>query len=477
MGKQKKNTWISYVIYGLTVFVIFCLLFESYIELPRLLLWAGRWHPMILHFPIVLLLMAILQGLMGKKIPSMLLNVAVLSALLTVITGFFLGKGVANKGDILFWHQWLGAGVALLSAFWYVLNQLWPQWHVVRRGVQFFLVLLIGIAGHYGGMVSHGEDYLALPSDTERGSLPDNPYIYQDVVNRILEDNCTSCHNANKQKGQLVLTSLEGMLKAGVSGNTLIPGEPARSELIRRLLLPGEDEEHMPPEDKQQLEQEEIEILEQWIALGASDTIRLDHLNPAQPLATLVRGLKEPDPLAKWTQLPAIADSTLLNLSTEYLTINRIARKTNALSVKVYLSPSYDPGPIVKLNRAAANIVELDLSGLPIGESELQIVASCSNLELLELDRTPITNRDLERLVLLDKLRILKVYETGIGDSSITTIKNLKNLNQIYLWNTGFSAASLDLLRNANPNLIVNSGIGKENLGSLKVVDSVCRVF
>lgn len=473
MGQKQSDTWVSYLIFGLSVFLIFCLLFESHIELPVILAWAGRWHPLILHFPIVLLLLAIFLGLIGKKVPTMLLTVAVISALITGITGFFLGKEVVNKGDLLFWHQWLGAGVAIVAAFWYTLHQLLPQWHSVKVGVQLVLLLLIGIAGHYGGMVTHGEDYLALPSDMERGPLPDNPAIYQDVVYRILEDNCTSCHNANKQKGQLILTSLEDMLKGGETGNTLIPREPAKSELIRRLLLPEDDEEHMPPEDKQQLEREEIKILEQWIALGASDTIRLDHLTPSHPLATLVRALIEPDPLEKWAQLPEIADTTLLNLSSEYLTINRIAQESNALSVNVYLSPVYDPGPIVNLARVATNIIELDLSGLPIGESELQIVASCSNLESLEIDRTPITNRDLERLAFLDKLKELKVYETSIGDSSITTIKNLKNLIHIYLWNTEISEASLDHLRNANPNLIVNSGIGKEHLSSFKVIDSV----
>ncbi len=477
MGQQQRDTWVSYVIFGLSVFLIFCLLFEKFIELPDLLAWAGRWHPLILHFPIVLLLMAVFLALTGKRVPSALLMVAVLSALLTALTGFFLGKAVANKGDLLYWHQWLGAGVALVAALWYAFRQLWPQRHLMRWGIPFLLLLLVGLAGHYGGMVTHGEDYLALPSHRERGPIPDNPYIYKDIVYRILDDHCTSCHNDSKQKGQLQLTSLGGLLRGGESGSTLVPYDPGRSELVRRLFLPADDEEHMPPEDKPQPEQEEIEILKQWIALGASDTVRLDHLAPAGPLATLVRGLMEPDPLDKWAQLPVVADSTLQHLSSEYLTINRIARNTNALSVNVYRAPVYDPDPIVNLARVAANIVELDLSGLPLGETELQMVTSCSNLERLELDRTPITDQDLGRLTELKKLLILKVYDTAIGDSSITAITNLKNLHQIYIWDTEVSAAGIDLLRSANPNLNVTSGIDEEARSYFKVKDSVATTL
>jgi len=460
MAYTSKNRWVDYAIFGLSIFLIFCLVFESYIELPVLVAWVGRWHPLILHFPIVLLLIAIFLGLTGKKIPRKLLIVAVFAALITAISGFFLGKESVAKGDLLFWHQWLGGGVALLSAIWYWLVGVQMGTSIHSKVLQIALVGLIIFTGHYGGMVTHGEDFLALPADKAQEKIPDNPLIYQHVVGRILENNCVSCHNPNKQKGQLLMTSLDEIMKGGEVGNTIVTGDPEASEIIRRLHLPMEDEEHMPPDGKKPLDDNEIEILERWIALGASDTLRLNHLEDNEPLVALVKGLMEPDPMEKWKDLPKVADSTIQNLSSDYLTINRIANNSDALSVAAYLPPEYDSKYILNLNRVAQNIVELDLSGLPIGAEEMGLVSRCINLEWLELDRTPITDTEIDTLKNLTKLRLLKVYQTDIGDKSIATLKELPNLKSLYLWETNASSKTLSDLKSAKMNLLIDNGIG-----------------
>ncbi|MGB5556069.1 MAG: c-type cytochrome domain-containing protein [Flavobacteriaceae bacterium] len=462
MAYSSKNRWVDYIVFGLSVFLIFCLLFESYIELPNLVAWVGRLHPLILHFPIVLLLIAIFLGVTGRHIPKLLMNVAVLSALLTAISGFFLGKETPIKGDLLFWHQWLGGGVALGSAIWYGLESNHMGRTLISKGIQIVLIGGILFTGHYGGMITHGEDFLALPTSTTEEKIPDNPLIYQHVVGRILKNNCVSCHNPNKQKGQLLMTSLQELLKGGEVGNTVIPGNSESSELIRRLHLPLEDEEHMPPDGKKPLEENEIRILERWIALGASDTLRLNHLENTEPLVALVRGLMEPNMLERWKALPMVADSTIQNLTSDYLTINRVANTTDALSVSAYLPPVYDPHSLLALESVARNIVELDLSGLPIGQEEMGLVAKCKNLEWLELDRTPITDVEIDSLQSLSNLTLLKIYNTTISDQSLATFKKLKNLNRLYLWNTMMTPSALEELRSIRSNLLIDTGIDDE---------------
>ena len=102
MAVENKRIWVDYTVFGLSIFLVFCLLFESYIELPNLVAWIGRWHPLVLHFPIVLLLIAIFLGLRGKDIPNNLLVVATIGTLVTAISGFFLGSENTPKGDLLF---------------------------------------------------------------------------------------------------------------------------------------------------------------------------------------------------------------------------------------------------------------------------------------------------------------------------------------------------------------------------------------
>ncbi|SDN14253.1 Uncharacterized membrane protein, partial [Kriegella aquimaris] len=456
----KKDRRVDLLIFGLSVFLVFCLIFESFLQLPDLVAWLGRWHPLILHFPIVLLLIAAFLGLTGKNVPRALLAVATVTALVTAISGFFLGKEAMEKGDLLFWHQWLGAGTALVAAVWYWLDGAGFGKTVYTKALQGLLVILVGFTGHYGGMVTHGENFLALPNEKDMdGPIPDNPLIYQHVVARILKNNCVSCHNPNKQKGELLMTNLDGLLKGGESGSTMVPGDPEKSEIIKRLHLPLADEEHMPPEGEKPLNAKEILILERWIALGASDTVRLDHLGANEPLAALIREMMVPDPMEKWAKLPKVADSTIQRLSSDYLTIGRIAGSTDALHVNMYKPPTYDPRLILDLKAISKNIVQMDLSGLPIGEKEMGLVATCENLEWLEVDRTPINDAQIQNLKNLSNLHTLKVYGTDIGDQSIAVFKNLVKLKSLYLWDTNISEVALQELRKASPVLLIDNGI------------------
>ena len=462
MAYTIKKYWVDYAIYGLSVFLLFCLVFESYIELPVVLAWLGRWHPLVLHFPIVLLIGMIFLGLTGKTIPRNLLLLTALVTLITAISGFFLGKEVVAKGDLLVKHQWLGGAVAFLTVGWYYLEG--TQWSktIYVKGLQIVLFGFIGFTGHFGGMVTHGEYFLALPQNTRQTKIPENPLIYQHVVARILKNKCTSCHNPNKQKGEFLVSSLADLLKGGEVGNTVVPGDVEKSELIKRLHLPISDEEHMPPEGKKPLEDIEIKILERWIALGASDTLRLNHLLTSEPLVGLIKDLMQPNSSEKWAQLPKVADSTLLSLTSDYLTINRVANSTNALVVSAFLAPKYNTQFIEELRRVSKNIVQLDLSGLPIGKLELGFAAQCANLEWLEIDRTPITDTEMDTLQNLTKLSLLKIHHTPITDKSLAVLNKIKSLKKLYLWETKISKRGIDELKSSNPTLIINNGIDYE---------------
>lgn len=473
MTNTAKNRWADYSILGLSVFLIFCLLFEPYIELPNLVGWLGRWHPLVLHFPIVLLLIAIFLGLTGKPIPELLLTVAVVSALITAVLGFFLGMDVPIKGDLLIWHQWLGGATALIAALWYGLYKSNLETAVYTKILQVILIGLIGFTGHYGGMVTHGEAFLALPTEEPKDKIPENPIVYQDVVYRILDSKCVACHNPNKQKGELLMTSFEQLLKGGENGPVLVAGKPEESEIIRRLHLPIEDDDHMPPDGKKPLAENEIAILEQWIALGASDTIRFNELPKSERLVGLIAAMMAPDLSEKWAKLPKVADSTLQNLASDYLSISRVASNSQALSVVFFRPPEYDPKTVIDLKRIAKNIVELDLSGLPIGLSEIEAIATFSNLERLELDKTPVEDAGVQKLSSLKNLNLLKIFDTAITDQSMPTFSELSNLKSLYLYKTKVSEGAVAALKKQRPDLLINEGIDKEVEAFFVSTDSV----
>lgn len=470
--KESNPKWMGQAILGLAVFLVFLLIFESFIALPNLVAWLGRLHPLVLHFPIVLLLMAAIMGLMGKKVPILLLGLATFSALITAITGFFLGTGPDPKGDLVFWHQWMGVGVAILAVVWYWISSHNPQGVYLIKSIQAILIVLVGITGHYGGMITHGEDFLDLPRSNKMGKIPENPLIYKDIVHRVLDINCIGCHNPNKKKGALLMTSIEELLVGGENGAAIVRGEPGNSELMKRLRLPRESEEHMPPEGKKPLSENEIQILERWIALGASDTLRLNHLDNDEPLQGLVKMMMAPKKADKWESFPLVTEGTLQNLNGEYRTVKRISANSQALSVSVFAPPQYDPQLVLELEKVANNIVELDLSGLPLGEKEMEIVGLCKNLEWLELDRTPITDLEFAKLGALPHLSVLKVYGTKITEASLPILTSYKGLHSLYLWDTPLSNSGNVALRDALPHVRIDSGIDPELITSFTEKDS-----
>ena len=81
----------------------------------------------------------------------------------------------------------------------------------------------------------------------------------------LLKSNCFSCHNPEKEKGGLDLTSREAIMAGGDNGKVLQPGKAAVSRLVQTL-QPGADP-HMPPKD--QLSPRAIAALETWVNDGA----------------------------------------------------------------------------------------------------------------------------------------------------------------------------------------------------------------
>src|SRR2546430_17296874 len=70
------------------------------------------------------------------------------------------------------------------------------------------------------------------------GILPafaDEKITYQDNVLPLIENNCAKCHNPDKKKGDLDLTSYNAALKGGGSGQVLIAGNPDSGKLFKAI--------------------------------------------------------------------------------------------------------------------------------------------------------------------------------------------------------------------------------------------------
>ncbi|WP_409013600.1 DUF1549 domain-containing protein [Dyadobacter sp. CY312] len=246
----------------------------------------------MVHFPISLLLVALVLEIIDwknksdklKEATKILVWIGAGSALIAVAFGWLLANEGDYGGDDLEIHRWAGMATAALSV---LSAYLIGRKHVSAfRSTLFLTVFGVSFAGHYGAMLTHGDDYLTsvLPSSdsklspdaqdadfvlTNAGALNDQQLQDLNVeVRTILAHNCYSCHGEAKMKGDLRLDSKEAIMKGGENGVVVVPDHPDKSELIRRISLPKGHKEAMPTKGKR-LTEKEVNVLKFWIEKGA----------------------------------------------------------------------------------------------------------------------------------------------------------------------------------------------------------------
>lgn len=445
--------FFDYSIYSLAVFLAFLLVFERFLELPFLVNWLGHWHPLILHFPIVLILVSIIQYWRKDQYFSWYLAVTTLLTLISAITGFILSLDSGVKGNLILTHQWLGIAVSFIMVIWYFFESSISRNQI--KVIQGFLVIIIVATGHFGGMVTHGQDFLSFGnSDNDMVvSLPDDPNIYTHIVQPVLDRKCVSCHNENKAKGELMLSDFARISEGGKSGSALDP----KQGILARINLPLDHEEHMPPKDEQQLAEDEFTILKKWIEGGSSENTLFSELSTTSELHGIIGQLIEQSKASSWADLPELSNDEVDGYSSDYCTVRRIYNGSDALQVLIFPHEAFNTSELKELDGISENIIDLNLSNLPISEKDIKVINGFNNLEILDVSGSSITNQSVIHLGRLEKLKTLKIYNTLLDDESIKTIGTLPNLQRLYAYETAISISGKETLQRMNPMIAVIS--------------------
>ncbi len=444
-------------IYSLVILLIFLLVFEQFLALPVLVQWIGHWHPLILHFPIVLILVTIIQYWRKDTYFSWYLGLTTLLTLVSAITGLLLSLEGVSKGELILTHQWLGITVSFLMVCWYWFFQKPLISKKYIKILQGCLVLFIILTGHLGGMVTHGEDFLTPEwAKAEKIlALTDESNVYSDFVQPILNRRCISCHNPNKNKGELILTNYASILEGGHSGLIIDTKDLGQSGIIQAIHFPIDDEHHMPPKDEKQLSPSEIAILTAWVSAGAPDSLLFREIDRQSELYQLAEAELEKYKSQRWTDLPSVSDEEINELTSNYCTIRRMYNQSNALQILIFPNKTYAAELVQKLKPIAKNIVELDLSNLPLSEKEMKMINTFDNLESLNIGNTGLSNEIFSAMGKMSNLKSLKAFDTEIGDEVLNQIESFTNLTELYLYNTQLTDKGIEELISKNDRLEV----------------------
>ncbi len=276
---------------------------------PAIFLFIGRLHVLLVHLPIgMITVLAALEiaarfGRFKNAAASAgyILALAAPLAVVSAICGWLLSLGGGYDENLLAWHKWLGIGTAamtVVAAIFFQCRKL-----IAYRVTLFVAVGLLMVAGHLGGSLTHGSDYLTEYAPTplkklfglsaaKKSSAPVAPAdplslpIFAGIIEPIFQSKCVSCHGPAKSKGGLRLDAFAAVQKGSEDGLVLKPGQSAQSPLVQRVLLPADSDDHMPPAGKPQLTAAEIALLKWWIDAGAPETNTLGQLQPPSQIST-----------------------------------------------------------------------------------------------------------------------------------------------------------------------------------------------
>src|SRR5436190_4255958 len=105
-------------------------------------------------------------------------------------------------------------------------------------------------------------------------------FTYQEHILPLIEANCAKCHNSDKKKADLDLTTYQGALKGSGSGAVLLSGNPDGSKLWKAVT--HAEEPNMPP-NRPKLADKELELIKKWISGGLLENAAGKAIAAAKP--------------------------------------------------------------------------------------------------------------------------------------------------------------------------------------------------
>ncbi len=468
---QTSKKWFERLLFAGLVFLIFLLVFQHRLHIPGWLQVAGRIHPLFVHFPIVLVLLVLLLYWLpqGKGVlpdawgADILRLITALTAVFSGIMGLLLSLEGDRSGQLLDWHKWGGVAVSFMASAYYYY---YPVLQVHARAGRSFTIIsavCILLTGHFGGGLTHGEDYVLGPvlKKGREHVAPEKAVAYEHIIRPILETKCLKCHHSGSAKGGLVLDKIAGLLAGGKSGALFVSGKPELSLIIQRIHLPDGEKKHMPPLTGPQLTTEELQLLALWIQSGAPTDKKLFSLPAKDSFRLLAQqwlssGDNEDEQPAY--DFPAADEKKIVALNNNYRVIEPQGKKSPALSVHFYGRSAYSGKAIEELLPLRLQIIELSLARMPVKDNDLSPIGKMDNLRRLNLNYTDISSAGLKMLAGCKRLQTLSLSGTSVNAAGLEGLLTLPQLSEMYIWDTHIDTNMIAALRKKYNRVHIDNG-------------------
>ncbi len=477
---------ISIVLIALIGLSLFLLKSVHLQDLSPWLLSLGRLHPLILHFPLVLVmgiffveLLKLYGGLpFNDRFIFYSFLIAILFSLITIFSGFLL-YSTGDFSGILMDNHFKGAlfmGASLFICF--------ALFNVYQNDRKYYPVYIISLlvtslattfTGHQGASITHGKDYLTeflpmmkMKGESQASQIDSTKYLYSDIIHPIFESKCVGCHSTTRFKGKLSMSNYADLFKPGASGVMPIErNDTFKSEIFRRISLPDTSDEHMPPAGKTPLDKKEITLVKYFIQTGAFEKLQLKDV-PMPEVNILVNQLGPSLKKYKFNQLKEKLtqqelDKELNALAIDLdLTIKKDAESDgNLYSISNKFPPApFDSKKLKELIPYLEHFSKVSLVSTQLDDADLYFISQMTNVKELYLQKTNIKGPGLIYLSKMTNLEILNISFTATSDKDIIDLLKFPSLKEVYLYQTKTSPDVIKALEKYNPALKIHSEEG-----------------
>ena len=370
-------------------------------------------------------------------------------ALMAALMGCLLSLDEAYDFSSLKFHFWAGIITLILSFSLCILHRMKGKENLFF-GSYLLTLLSLTVAGHKGGQITHGEDYLSTAALFEEPIMvvqKDSLDYYKEVVHLIFEDKCVSCHNSNKSKSELRLDRYDLMLIGGERGSMFDAQHPNESRLIQYINLPKEDKLHMPPKNKSQLSEKEKWLLTDWVTSGAYLKEGKVSLLKNENLESNVLSFLGAD-----KQVRAASRGDLAKLLATGFRIKPNALHDNLLRIK-FMKSRLTSDHLKTLVKVKKQLFELDVSNTNFDDEMATILINFPRLKHLRLDQTKISDDALSFLK-NTALEVLNLCNTKVTHQGVENLLKVKPPKTVYAWNTAIDRDQQKQLASIAPSLI-----------------------
>ncbi|MCF2947085.1 hypothetical protein L0668_03135 [Paraglaciecola aquimarina] len=432
----------------------------------------GRFHVLVLHLPIGILMLAALWELaiqFKRANRPILLNIiwfwGAVSAIAACILGWLLTQAGGYSPDAVFIHRTFGILTALAAIIAFVyLTYFKSQHKFIVSGLAVGQLFLLFSTGHYGANMTHGETYLVdhapnivraglgfPPHKIPRSKVTDlsQADVYLDVIQPMLEKRCISCHNDSKQKGKLNLTTLENIMQGGKSGPAIVAQDLHGSELYHRITLAHGEKGFMPAEGKTPFTQEQTNTFKWWIEAGAPATGEVTQFIKTKQDKVLLNnllGISDEFVLAPIEPISLQQEIALVDAGFVFKTLSQ---NSNYLMVDLSVkSQDLTENALNALLNISQHVVSLNLRNTHTSDGQLVQIAKLTNLQKLRLEHNPITTQGMQSLVTLANLKSLNLYKTQVDNSVLPLLSEFPVLKSVFLGETLVTSEQLEIFNN-----------------------------